>query len=89
MDSKQVPSDPRMGKRLHNHGKIHDFLIRKLPISMAVFNRKLLNYHRATNQLETNLWDTSWSSNFSWGTFVKNPAILSHFHAETECPAEG
>jgi hypothetical protein len=37
--------DTRPGKRLHNYGK-SQFLMGKSTISMAIFNRKLLNYQR-------------------------------------------
>ena len=37
--------DTRPGKRLHNYGK-SQFLMGKSTISIAIFNRKLLNYQR-------------------------------------------
>ena len=34
------------GKRLHNYGKIHPFLMGKSTISMAIFNSYVTNYQR-------------------------------------------
>ena len=36
----------RPGKRLHNYGKIHHFLMGKFTISMAIFNSFWLVYQR-------------------------------------------
>ena len=40
--------DTRPGKRLHKYGEIHQFLMGKITMSMAMFNSKLLNYQRVS-----------------------------------------